>query len=163
MGDALVSGALVGWCRLGLWVDLMGYSVAHVRGNVWLPVSAAAISYLIGMVSAAASLFVAVFLLASCLIFLLGRSADAGDGGFLHDAFFGSRPKLLVKYLTFLSASVVLPLAVHAVWKFRPVRFFTIFSASGIMVALFVATVIVVDLMLAYTPSRQIKPPRTIR
>jgi len=50
----------------------------------------------------------------------------------------------------------VVPLAVRATWKIRPARQFTIFSAFGIMLAVFIVVVIIADLMLSRSTPRQI-------
>jgi len=155
IGDVVGYGALIGWFKLGLWIDLLGFSTYHSRGDVWLPTPPAALNFLMGMVSTAAFLFGAVFLVTSGLIFVLSRSSRAGGGDHpLSDAFYGDGGKLLVKYLAFLSSSIVVPLAVRAMWKIRPAREFTIFSAFGITLAVFIVVVFIADLMLSRSTPR---------
>jgi hypothetical protein len=80
IGDVVAFGGLISWFKLGFWIDLLGFSTYHSRGDVWLPTPPAAINFLMGMVSTAAFLFGAVILLTSGLIFVFGRSSRTGGG-----------------------------------------------------------------------------------
>jgi hypothetical protein len=113
------------------------------------------------MVLTATFLFAAVLLLTSCLIFFFGRSYgtdNAGGWHFLNDAFYGDGRKLFVKYFVFLVGSIMVPLAVHSMWTIRPSRWFTIFSAFGIMLGFFMVIVFLTDLTLTRTISRHVTP-----
>jgi hypothetical protein len=158
MGDVLAYGILIGWSRLGLWIKLLGFSVYHSRGDVWLPMPPQAIDFLMGMVLTAAFLFATFFLLASCLIFLFGRFSKAGGGHFLDEAFYGDGRKLIVKYFVFLSSAFITPLAIYSMWKIRPLRNFTIFTAFGIMLTVFIVIIFIADFMLSRSTPRQVSP-----
>jgi hypothetical protein len=152
-GDVLAFGALIAWCWSGLWIDLLGFSTYHSRGDVWLPTPPAALNFLMGLVCTATFLFGAAFLLTSSLIFLFGGSPKEERWHLLYSMFYG-RKELLVKYFAFLSSAVVVPLAVREMWKIHPTREFTIFGAFGIMLAVFVVIVFIADLMLSRSTSR---------
>jgi len=157
IGDVVAYVALIGWFKLGLWIELLGFSTYHSRGDVWLPTPPAALAFQMGLICTAAFLFGAVFLLSSFTVFLLGGAPKEADRDhFLYNIFYGNKQRLLVKYLAFLSSSIVVPLAVRAMWKIRPARQFTIFSAFGIMLAVFIVVVIIADLMLSRSTPRQI-------
>jgi hypothetical protein len=156
MGDVLAYCIVVEWCRLGVWIDLLGFSVYHSRGDVWLPTPPPAINFLMGMVLTATFLFATFFLLTSCLIFLFGRFSKSGGWHFLYDVFYGDGRKLFVKYFVFLLSSIVVPLAVSAMWKIRPTRQFSISTAFGITLAAFVVIVFTADMLLARSTPRQV-------
>lgn len=81
MGDLLAYCIVIEWCRLGLWINLLGFSVYHSRGDVWLPTPQPAINFLMGMVLTATFLFATLFLLISCLIFFFARPSTIDDAG----------------------------------------------------------------------------------
>jgi hypothetical protein len=156
IGDVVAYVVLVGWFKLGLWIDLLGFSTYHSRGDVWLATPPAALDFQMGLICTAAFLFGAGFLLSSCLIFVLGGPRKEDQNHTLYNIFYGNKQRLLVKYLSFLSSSILVPLAVRAMWKIHPARQFTIFSAFGIMLTVFIVVVIIADLMLSRSTPRQI-------
>jgi hypothetical protein len=154
IGDMLAVAILICWCRLGLWINLLGFSLYHSRGDVWLPTPPPAIDFLMGMVLDATILLATSFLLISLLIFLAGRCRDtdkAGPWHFLHDAFYGDARKLLVKYSVLLLGLIILPLAVSSMWRIRPSHQFAILTGSGIMLVAFIVIAFAADILVART------------
>ncbi len=154
--DLIASTMIVAWYVWGPWIDLYGFSVYHSRGDVWLPIPPGARSFLAGMVSIEACVFASLFALASCLILLFGSALGAGDadgGSYFRDALYGDGRKLLAKYLAFFVASIILPFATSAMWKYRGSRELAISSALGIAVAAFLIVIFLADLMLGYALS----------
>jgi hypothetical protein len=157
IGDVLACLILIEWFRLGLWINLLGFSFYHSRGDVWLPTPPAAVNFLTGMVLIATLLFATFFLLTSCLIFFLGRSSRADNARgwlFLSDAFYGDGHKLAAKYFAFSLGSIIEPFAVSSMWKVRPTRLFSISTALGIMLVAFVVIVFIAAMLLARSHPR---------
>lgn len=76
IGDVIAYVVLIGWFKLGLWIDLLGFSTYHSRGDVWLATPPAALDFQMGLICTAAFLFGPGFLLSSCLIFVLGGPSE---------------------------------------------------------------------------------------
>ena len=140
--DIIVSLIIFEWSVKGPWLRLLGFSYYHSRGDVWLPTPPAAVGYFRGIVTSGSLAFATFFLLASALLFLRGRlraaSADIQDGGILYNEFYGTFPRLLVKYFSALSISFVAPFFYSYMRRFHGSRTFCIVGGLAISIALFI-------------------------
>jgi hypothetical protein len=75
--DIIVSFIIYDWSVRGPWMPLLGYTYYHSRGDVWLPTPPAAVGYFRGIVTHGSTAFAIFFLLASVILFLLGRRPAA--------------------------------------------------------------------------------------
>jgi hypothetical protein len=145
--DLIVSTTVVLWYLFAPWIDLYGFSVYHSRGDVWLPTPPAARDFLSGMALTATIVFVAFFMVASFLTCVFRRFP-------LHDAFYGSGGKLLIKYCAFLLSSIALPFALNWAQKFGAAREFYIACAVGTSLVSFIAIVFVASMLFARSPQQ---------
>ena len=156
--DIIVSLIVVEWSLLGPWNRLLGFDVYHSRGDVWLPTPPAAAAFFRGMVSTGTMVFALFFLIASVLIFLLGRSRSAsGDrngGTILEQMFYGDSRKLTVKYAVFLLISLVSPFFYNWMWRFHVTRPMRIAGGCVISLAVFIAVMTIAEMLTRLTPRR---------
>jgi len=140
--DIIVSLVVVEWSLLGPWDKLLGFDVYHSRGDVWLPTPPAAAAFFRGMVSTGTMLFAGFFLIASLLIFLVGRSrsasADEKSGTVLERMFYGDARKLTVKYAVFLFISLISPFFYNWMWRFHVTRPMRIAGGCAMSIAAFI-------------------------
>jgi len=156
--DIIVSLIVVEWSLLGPWDKLLGFDVYHSRGDVWLPTPPAAANFFRGMVSTGTMLFAVFFLIASILIFLMGRSrsasADQKGGSILDQMFYGDASKLTVKYAVFLFISFISPFFYNFMWRFQVTRPMRIAGGLAISLAVFIAVMTVRAMLTPLAPSR---------
>jgi len=140
--DIIVSLVVVEWSLLGPWDKVLGFDVYHSRGDVWLPTPPAAAAFFRGMVSTGTMVFAVFFLIASLLIFLVGRSrsasADEKSGTVLERMFYGDARKLTVKYAVFLLISLISPFFYNWMWRFHVTRPMRIAGGCAMSIATFI-------------------------
>jgi hypothetical protein len=140
--DIIVSLIVVEWSLLGPWDKLLGFDVYHSRGDVWLPTPPAAAAFFRGMVSTGTMVFAVFFLIASVLIFFLGRSRSASvdekSGTTLERMFYGDARKLAVKYAVFLLISLISPFFYNWMWRFHVTRPMRIAGGCAMSIAGFI-------------------------
>jgi hypothetical protein len=142
LGDVVVCGVAIVWCWLGIWVSLLGFSVYHSRGDVWLPTPPEASAFFLGMVLTGTFGFALIFLLISSTILLLGSRAKASGHSTKGYVFYGLGYGRAIKYFAFLVSVFLSPYFYNFMWRFHGSRSFRI--ASGLAVTLFVFTAILI-------------------
>ena len=156
--DIIVSLVVVEWSLLGPWDKLLGFNFYHSRGDVWLPTPPAAAAFFRGMVSTGTMVFAMFFLLASVLIFFLGRSrsasADEKSGTVLERMFYGDARKLTVKYAVFLLISLISPFFYNWMWRFHVTRAMRIAGGCAMSIAAFVVILALAE-SIAHVASRR--------
>jgi hypothetical protein len=157
--DIIVLLIVVEWSSRGPWDQLLGFSVYHSRGDVWLPTPPAAANFFRGMVSTGTMLFAVFFLIASVLIFLLGRSRSASvdqkGPAILEQMFYGDSNKLIVKYADFLLISLISPFFYNFMWRFHVTRAMRIAGGLAISIAMFIAVMTIAETLTRLMPRRQ--------
>ena len=142
LGDVVVCCVAIGWCWLGLWISLLGFSVYHSRGDVWLPTPPEARAFFLGMVLTGTIGFALVFLLLSSTTLLLRTRATVCDhsvkGLVSHRDAYG----LPVKYFAFLSSAFLSPYFYNFMWRFQGTRSFRITGGLAITFLAFIAILI---------------------
>jgi len=171
--DVIVSLIALAWCWWGAWFGLLGFSVYHSRGDVWLPTPPVAREFFQAMVMTGTVFFVALFVLVSVVIFLVRRYSGASDersGSFLSTAFYGDNRRLYMKYAAFLFVAFISPYFYRFMRRvqLRPLmlllnapeaRMFRICGGFAITFAAFVVAVAATDWLIA-RPARA--EPKTI-
>jgi hypothetical protein len=142
LADVVVGCVAIGWCWLGLWIGLLGFSVYHSRGDVWLPTPPEASAFFLGMVLTGTFWFALVFLLISTTILFVGFRAEASGRSTRGHRLNGDAFGLAVKYFAFLLSAFVSPYFYNFMWRFHGSRSFRI--AGGLALTLIVFTVILV-------------------
>ena len=154
-GDVFGSLALIEWCQRGPWIRMLGFSMYHSRGDVWLPTPPAAMEFFRAMVLAGTSIFAVLFIATSMMIFRAIRRGQATTGvGFVQESFYGSNAKLIVKYSVLVLIALVSPFFVHWMWFFPYTHSERIAGGFAIMLAAFVVLLVVGDLVVGRRPSR---------
>ena len=158
--DIIASLIVVEWSLQGPWDKLLGFNVYHSRGDVWLATPPAAANFFRGMVSTGTMLFAGLFLIASLLIFLVGRSRSASvgekSGTVLEQMFYGDDGKLTVKYVVFLFTSLISPFFYNWMWRFQVTRPMRIAGGCAISIAVFIA---VMTIAAMFTRRAPLRPP----
>jgi hypothetical protein len=158
--DVVVCILVIGWSMLGPWDRILGFSVYHSRGDVWLPMPPAAADFFRGIVSTGTTLFAIFFLLISILIFIRGRSggaaSDPGGGTIPYRAFYGNALQLLVKYSAVLFISFISPFFYNYMWRFAVTRPFKIAGGAAISIAAFTLVVAIAALVARAAPQRRL-------
>jgi hypothetical protein len=156
--DIIVSLIVVEWSLLGPWNKLLGFDVYHSRGDVWLPTPPIAAAFFRGMVSTGTMVFAVFFLIASVLIFFLGRSRsapiDEKSGTVLERMFYGDARKLTVKYTVFLFISLISPFFYNWMWRFHVTRPMRIAGGCAISLAVFILVMTIVEMLTHLMPRR---------
>jgi hypothetical protein len=156
--DILVSFIIYEWSAMGRWLSLFRFTYYHSRGDVWLPTPPAAIGYIRGIVTTGSIAFAIFFVLASALLYLLaaGRAASTHSqpGAIFYDAFYGSFPKLLVKYFSILSISFVAPFFYSYMRRFHRSREFCIVGGAAISILLFISILAAVGVLVRSRANR---------
>ena len=153
---------VIEWARLGPWDHLLGFSVYHSRGDVWLPTPPVAADFFRGMVSTGSTLFAMFFLAASVLIFFRSRSPGVSPDesrGFLDGIFYGDAPRLSVKYFVFLFISFVAPFFYNFMWRFHVARSCRIAGGLAISIATFAIVLIIAELFVTSLASQRRQAP----
>ena len=147
------------WSVAGPWDNLLGFSVYHSRGDVWLPTPPAAANFFRDMVSTGSWLFGAFFLFTSGLIFFLGRprgaSTETKEATILDAAFYGDTRKLCVKYSVFLFISFISPFFYGFMRRFPVTRTDRIAGGFAISVGLFILMLALAELVGRLAPARR--------
>jgi hypothetical protein len=156
--DIIVSLIVAEWSLYGPWDKLLGFDVYHSRGDVWLPTPLAAAAFFRGMVSTGTMVFAVFLLIASVLIFFLGRSrgasVDEKSGTVLEQMFYGDARKLTVKYAVFLLISLISPFFYNWMWRFHVTRPMRIAGGCAISLAVFVAAMTIAAMLTRLMPRR---------
>jgi hypothetical protein len=154
--DIIVSIVVYVWSLLGPWDQMLGFSVYHSRGDVWLPMPPAAADFFRAMVSTGTAWFAILFLLSSCVIFYLGRGASTDQKrGILYQMFYGDALKLAVKYFAFLAISFIAPFFYNYMWRFGVTRPFKIADGHAISIASFMVVLAIAELVSRIAPQRR--------
>ena len=142
LGDLVVCSVALGWCWLGLWISLLGFSVYHSRGDVWLPTPPEASAFFLGMVLTGTLGFALIFLLiSSTILHLRARPKVSGRSERGH-AVSGNAYRLGVKYFAFLTSAFVSPYFYDFMWRFHGSHSFRI--AGGLIATLLLFVVILI-------------------
>jgi hypothetical protein len=158
LGDVVVCGVAIVWCWLGLWVSLLGFSVYHSRGGVWLPTPPEASAFFLGMVLTGTFGFALIFLLVSSTILLVGFPAEASGRSARGHLFYGDAYGLAVKYFAFLSSAFVSPYFYNLMWRFQGTRSFRITGGLAITCLAFIAILIAGESFVALVAKKELAP-----
>lgn len=146
------------WSVRGPWDRLLGFSVYHSRGDVWLPTPPAAAAYFRSIVSRGATMFAQCFLVTSLLLLYLGRPHGTSTDerrGILFDAFYGDTRNLIVKYSAFLVTSFISPFFYNFMWRFPLTHPYRVVGGFAISVGLFILILAIAELVARVAPSRR--------
>ena len=161
LSDIIAAFIVIEWSLYGPWDRLLGYNFYHSRGDVWLPTPVAAADFFRGMVSTGTALFLIIFLLTSCMIFVLGRPRGASadeKGGVLYELFFGDASKLTVKYSAFLLVSFISPFFYGPTLRFHYTRSGRIADGLAMSLVALVIVFVIAGLAARIAPSRRPAP-----
>ena len=166
--DVIAAILAIAWIWSGLWFGLLGFSFYHSRGDVWLPTPVPARDFFEAMVLTGTTLFAALFVAISVLIFAMrrfsGRSEDS-SGSFLGSAFYGDARRLYVKYSAFLLSVLLSPYIYSYLRTFqfrrllllfdsRDGRIFRIYSGFAITFAALLILIAVANLLMPRSARR---------
>jgi hypothetical protein len=166
--DVMASLLALGWIWSGLWFGLLGFSVYHSRGDVWLPTPPAAREFFSSMVLTGTVLFAALFVMISVAIFIVRRfsgGSEGRSGNFLTAAFYGDNRRLYVKYAVFLSSVFISPYFYSFMRTFRfrrllvffnsrNTQMFRIYGGFAITFAILVVAMLIADMLIARSTRR---------
>lgn len=143
LGDVLVGFVAIAWCWLGLWIKLLGFSVYHSRGDVWLPTPPTASTYFQSMVLTGTLGFVLIILLVSTAMLLLRslaeRSRTSATGSSTYAVFRSDAYGLSVRYLALLLSAFLSPYFYNFMWRFQGSLMFRIAGGLAITLVTFIA------------------------
>jgi hypothetical protein len=142
LGDVVVRGVAIGWCWLGLWINLLGFSVYHSRGGIWLQTPPEASAFFLGMVLTGTFGFALIFLLISSTILLQRSRAKAWGHSTRGHGFYGDAYRRAIRYFAFLVSVFLSPYFYNFMWRFHGSRSLRI--AGGLAVTLFVFAAILI-------------------
>jgi hypothetical protein len=146
--DIIVFCAVIVWSRVGPWDRLLGFTVYHSRGDVWLPMPPAAAAFFRSIVSTASLLFGISFLILSLLMFAMGGSSGIEKREpILYRAFYGDTLELSVKYAAFLFISFISPFFCNFMARYQVAPPMRIAGGLAISLTAFIVILTITELV----------------
>jgi hypothetical protein len=146
IGHVIVGFVAIAWCWLGLWIKLLGFSVYHSRGDVWLPTPPAASAYFHRMVLIGTLAFVLIVLLVSTASLFLRlpeeRSQTTASGSSNYAVFRGDAYRLSVRYFALLLSVFLSPYFYNFMWRFQGSLMFRIAGGLAITLVAFIVVLL---------------------
>jgi hypothetical protein len=134
--DIIVFCAVIVWSRVGPWDRLLGFTVYHSRGDVWLPMPPAAAAFFRSIVSTASLMFA-----------MGGSSGIEKREPILYRAFYGDTLELSVKYAAFLFISFISPFFCNFMARYQVAPPMRIAGGLAISLTAFIVILTITELV----------------